>query len=462
MNDFTVLIVGRPNVGKSTLFNRLNGRRQALVLDVPGVTRDRNESRVAWYRDGKPYVVRLVDTGGLAGEAFDKEISEQVRSGMRSADVIVVVFDGRSGFVPQDREALDEIRKHPDFSRLPVIGVVNKVDEENLEDLAHEFHEAGLDELLTISAEHGRGIDDLKLRVLDFYKGEPSAQEDVDDLERAGKRKSGSLVPRIAVVGRPNVGKSTLVNALLGEERMITSPIAGTTVDSVDSQVELDGHEFVLVDTAGIRRKSKTEQGVEVLSVVMARKALERADLALLVVDADAGISDQDAKVASLCEQAGTSVAILVNKWDLREKRPGSNKKSVAEEIRRGLKFLSWAPVVFTSGLKRKGIKGLGDLMADILEQKGLKLQAKELTEYMRDRLHIHNPDGAKIFYVHQSGSHPPTFVGHVNDPEKVRKNLERQLIVGMRERWGYMGSPIRLKFERTGRTQASSGRPTR
>ncbi|MCC7441440.1 MAG: ribosome biogenesis GTPase Der [Bdellovibrionales bacterium] len=446
--ELTLLIVGRPNVGKSTLFNRLAGRKQALVLDVPGVTRDRNEARVSWRVNDQPYTVRLVDTGGLAGELFDEEIAAQVAAGMREADLILAVFDGRAGYIPQDAEALERVRRQPEFTGVPVLGIVNKIDHDGVEEVVHEFHASGLDELMTVSAEHGRGILELQARVREILEAEPSPEEESAELDRARRRKTGSLVPRIAVLGRPHVGKSTLVNALLGRERMITSPMAGTTIDSVDSEVELDGHPYVLVDTAGIRRKSKTEQGVEVLSVVLARKALDRADIALFVVDAEAGISDQDAKVAGLCDAAGTSVVILVNKWDLKESKPGASRKAAAEQVRQGLKFLSWAPVVFTSGLKREGLEGLGDLIHDVLEQKAAKVSSRDLTEWMREQLLIRNPSGARLFFAHQSGTHPPTFVGHVNDPRKVHFSMERNFINGIRERWGYMGSPVRLKFQ--------------
>lgn len=244
------------------------------------------------------------------------------------------------------------------------------------------------------------------------------------------------------------MGKSTLVNALLGESRMITSLIAGTTVDAVDSRAELDGREVVLIDTAGIRRKNKTEEGVEVLSVIQAKKALERANLAILVLDGEQGITDQDEKIGGLVEEAGTSVIIFINKWDTQSKNPEFTREHAAGWVRKEMGFLKYAPIVFTSGIKSQGLDGLGELIEEILNQRTVKVQTKELTEWVRKESGIHNPLNAKFYLSHQVSRHPPTFICHVNDPEKVHFSLRRHLANGIREHWGYMGTPIRVLFQ--------------
>jgi len=260
--------------------------------------------------------------------------------------------------------------------------------------------------------------------------------------------------PRIAIVGRPNVGKSTLTNAILGEKRMITSPIAGTTVDSVDSQASLDDIPMVLIDTAGIRRKSKTEQGVEVLSVVQARKALERCDVAILVLDGEMGLTDQDEKIGGLIEEVGCGVILAVNKWDTQRKNREFTMEMAADQVRGKMPFLRYAPVVFLSAKERKGLRGLGELIVDILQQRRLKLETHEFTEWVRNQSGVHNPMNAKFYLCHQSGRHPPTFVCHVSDPKKVHFSLKRHLINQIRKKWGYMGNPIRLLF-----VEAKAGR---
>lgn len=254
-------------------------------------------------------------------------------------------------------------------------------------------------------------------------------------------------LPRLVIVGRPNVGKSTMVNALVGEERMIASPIAGTTVDAVDSEAELGGRPFVLIDTAGIRRKSKTERGVEVLSVVQARKALERCDVAVLLLDGESGITDQDEKIGGLIEEVGCGVVLVVNKWDTQRGKKGFGRQEASEIIRKEMGFLRYAPILFASARQGRGFDDLGDLILEILEQRRVKVATHELTEWVRKASTIHNPMNAKFYLAHQSGRYPPTFVFHVSDPERIHFSLRRHLANGIREKWGYMGSPIRLVF---------------
>jgi GTP-binding protein len=478
-----IVVIGRPNVGKSTLFNRLVGHRRALVHDEPGVTRDRLEVKTTWWVRARPMPVMVVDTGGVGGERFAEEIEKQVGIALEEADCVLLVFDGAAGRTPADEELLKRLQQSGIMKRLPMIGVINKVDAEMHEDRINDFYSAGLDRLVTISAEHGRGIDDLEAEALNYEFSDVQADEEAaaaaeaeaaaeferqqeleldEDLE--GEIEDESLdrfddefddepetterkVPRVTIMGRPNVGKSTLINALLREDRMITSPIAGTTVDSIDSVVKLGDKPFVFVDTAGIRRKSKTERGIEVLSVVQSRKALESSDVVVLMIDGEGGMTDQDEKIGGLIENAGVSVIIAVNKWDTQRKTPEFTREIAADAVRKEMGFLRWAPILFMSAKEGRGIDDLGDLIDEILAQRRLKLATKELTEWVRRQSDIHNPQNAKFFLAHQSGRHPPTFVFHVNDPERVHFSLRRHLANNLRERWGYMGSPVRLLF---------------
>jgi len=452
-----ILIMGRPNVGKSTLFNRLLGRRRALVHDLPGVTRDRLEEQAKWNWKREIVAVRLIDTGGLGSGQFSREIEDQVEAGLQDADVVLVVFDGQTGMTIEDREVVRKMKTSGLTKSKPVIAIVNKVDAEKHEDFQADFFQAGFDPLFTVSAEHNRGIDDLKAEILSHCQELLELQiqsvdseldlEADDEAETETEEERKASIPRIAIVGRPNVGKSTLVNAILGQKRMITSPIAGTTVDAIDSMASLDDKPCILIDTAGIRRKNKTEEGVEVLSVVQARKALERADVALLVLDGELGLTEQDEKIGGMIEEIGLSVIIVVNKWDTQSKNVEFSKDEAATRVRKKMAFLKYAPVVFTSGLKRQGLRGLGDLIEEILHQRSIKIPTHQLTEWVRKESTVHNPFNAKFYLSHQVSRHPPTFACHVSDPEKVHFSLQRHLLNALREKWGFMGTPVRMVF---------------
>jgi GTP-binding protein len=466
-----LVIIGRPNVGKSTLFNRLFGRRRALVHDEPGVTRDRLEERVDWILLGRKHSFILVDTGGMGGERFAEEIERQVVIALSSADVVLMLFDGEAGYTAHDRDLIQKLKIAGVHKKAKVIGVVNKVDANTHEDRINDFYASGLDPLITISAEHARGIDELKTAILEaagnpegelvkseeeleLDEAEYEADEDFD--EDAEEEPRERAVPAIAIVGKPNVGKSTLINALLGEERMITSPIAGTTVDSVDSVTMLNDKEYLLIDTAGIRRKNKTEQGVEVLSVVQTKKALDRADIAILLLDGEEGLADQDEKIGGLIEEVGCSVIIMMNKWDT-QRHTGFKQEDAAERIRGKMAYLRYAPILFVSAQKNQGLDDLGDLVEEILHQRKLKIPTHEFTEWVKKEATVHNPENAKFYMSHQAGRHPPTFVSHVSDPEKVHFSLRRHLVNTLREKWGFMGTPIRFVF-----VKGASKRPAR
>jgi GTP-binding protein len=452
-----VVIVGRPNVGKSTLFNRLLGRRQALVYDEPGVTRDRIEKKAKWWVRGKGYEILLTDTGGLGAGRFSEEIKRQVEMALSTADSVIALFDAQAGLTDEDRDLIRQLKKSGVTQRAEILCAVNKVDSECHESLISDFFALGLEKVLTISAEHGRGMDDLQETVIDslpagaFGEAEASAESqesgETEPSEEELAEAEPEKIPHIAIVGRPNVGKSTMTNALLREDRMITSPVAGTTVDAVDSLVYLNDKPYVLIDTAGIRRKNKTEQGIEVLSVVQARKALERADIAILMLDGESGIVDQDEKIGGLIEEIGCSVILMLNKWDTQKSNTEFTKDDAAKIIRDSMGFLKYAPIMFVSAKERRGFKDLGDLISEILHQRQLKIPTHEFTEWVRKEALIHNPMGAKFYMCHQSGRNPPTFVCHVNDPGKIHFSLKRHLINAIRERWGFMGSPVRLLF---------------
>lgn len=446
-----IVIMGRPNVGKSTLFNRLVGNRRALVHDEPGVTRDRIEHAATWWVRAKKYDVMLIDTGGVGGDRFAEEIESQVGIALEDADAALVVCDAQAGVTAADEVLIKRLNRSGVSKRIPVFCIVNKVDAETHEGLISEFFSLGLEKVLTISAEHGRGIDDLQESLietlmqdsLDLPKEIP--QEIPEDSEQEAP--PAPTIPRVAIVGRPNVGKSTLTNAILGQKRMITSPIAGTTVDAVDSQVEMNGKTFILIDTAGIRRKSKTEQGIEVLSVVQARKALERADVALLMLDGEEGTTDQDEKIGGLIEEVGCGVVLVVNKWDTQRKNQKFTPEVAAARIRKKMGYLKYAPILFVSAKEGRGFDDLGDLISEIIFQKSLKIPTPEFTKWVRKEATIHNPMNAKFFMCHQAGRNPPTFVCHVSDPDKVHFSLRRHLVNALRERWGFMGSPVRMLF---------------
>ncbi|MEO5969454.1 MAG: ribosome biogenesis GTPase Der, partial [Bdellovibrionia bacterium] len=473
-HPFRVIIMGRPNTGKSTLFNRMIGRRRALVHNEAGVTRDRNEAAVEWNVGGKSLPILVVDTGGLGGERFANEIQAQVKTALENADMVLFVFDGQAGLTPLDQELLRDLNRSGALEKsVPVLGIVNKVDAAVHEERIADFFSVGLENILTLSAEHGRGLDDLKEaifaaavdRLTDIHPRKADQQTEPTKLVNADSETSDEAqtddsqtdevqeepfvhrTPAIAIVGRPNVGKSTLFNAIVGESRMITSPIAGTTVDSVDSTVMLGDREFLFVDTAGIRRKSKTEQGIEVLSVVQAKKALERADIALLVIDGEKGITDQDQKISSLVEEAGCSVILVLNKWDLHRKNVKFTTELASKRIRSEMAHLKYAPIIFVSALRQQGLENLGDLIEEILTQRRLKIATHEFTEWVREEASVHNPKNARFYLCHQSGRNPPTFVCHVNDPEKIDFSLQRHLVNALRARWGFMGSPVRLLF---------------
>lgn len=428
-----IAIVGRPNVGKSTLFNRLVGRRKAMVDDQPGVTRDRNYAEVS--RFGTPFI--LVDTGGFEPETKDrllKQMREQSRFAMEEADLILFVMDARDGLTPADSEVVEMLRRVDK----PVFFVVNKVDGERQEHATGEFFGIGVDRLYTVSAEHNRGVGELMDDVLAKLPEDRTQEEEGE-------------VTRVAVVGRPNVGKSTLVNRLLGYERVVANPTAGTTRDSVDTPFLCNRKRYLLIDTAGIRRKGKTVEKVEKYSVMDALRSIERADVVLIVLSAEDGVTEQDSKIAGYAYEAGRGCIFVVNKWDSLAKDNASMGRFV-EEIRRSFKYLPFAPILFVSALSGQRT---GKIMAEVdlvMEQFVRRVTTADLNRIFSQAVeekHAPLDQGrrVKFFYATQVSTRPPSFVVFTNRPEGIHFSYERYIMNRFREAFGFTGTPLRLIF---------------
>ena len=436
-----VAIVGRPNVGKSTLFNRLAGGRPALVEDVPGVTRDRRYGEADF--GGRRF--RIVDTGGLdpgAEEgAIQAGIHRQARRALDEADLIVFVTDAREGLTPTDREVADLLRQ----AKAPVIVVANKVDGAAQEALVGEIFELGLGDVIGMSASHGRGARELLDAIL----------EQLPDVKPPPVEGEAPATVRIAFVGRPNVGKSSLVNRLLGEERVLVHDKPGTTTDPVDTPFELDGRSYVLVDTAGIRKRARVEEPTEKIAVSMALGQIQRADVAVLTIDASEGPAEQDQKIAGQIEESGRAALIVVNKDDLLSGE--AERKKLTEKIGDTLQFLSWAPIVFVSAKTGKGVTKIVDEARHVFEEHGKRIATAELNRFFAEVCE-HTPPPTfrgkpvRIFYLTQPASHPPTFLLWANRPELVHYAYRRFLVNKLRERFGFRGSPVRIVTKRRGK----------
>jgi GTP-binding protein len=413
-------------VGKSTLFNAILGQRRSIVGDEPGITRDRIHGE-ADYR-GRRF--ELIDTGGIItddAELIPSQILKQARVALEDASYVIFLIDGRAEVTGADRDLAGMLRK----LAKPVALAVNKIDSPVREHLAHEFHELGFDHLFPVSAEHHLGIEEL----LDHVTHGIAATEGAEPEKR----------PRIkvAILGRPNVGKSTLLNALAGSERAIVSPIAGTTRDAVDESVIHDGIEYVFVDTAGIRRKGKTKLMAEKLSVVMARKHLRMANVALLVMDASEGVLALDATIAGYAHEEGRAVILCVNKWDA-SKEP--DKRRFLETIRDELKFLDYAPVMFMAAQKRQGTRALIPLIRKVYESASKRIGTGELNRFVETLRWEYQP---RIRYLTQASMRPPTFVAFTDRDSKLHFSGERYLINRLREKFGFEGTPVVVKTKR-------------
>jgi len=478
----TLAIVGRPNVGKSTLFNRIVGSRRAIVGDEPGITRDRLYAEAEW----RGRRLRIVDTGGILPEEKDlipTEIYRQARVALDEAAAIVMVVDGRSELAGPDLELARLLRK----ANRPLFLAVNKVDSAKQSSLIDEFHRLGIPQMFPVSAEHGRGIDDLLDAVIAILPQEPSTtlrlrsgqapdSENIEDGQAANDQRltTDDALPvaeaphevRVAIIGHPNVGKSTLLNSLTASDRAIVSPVPGTTRDAVDEVVERNGRRFRFIDTAGIRRKGKTHLMAEKLSVVMAHKHLEAADVALLVIDATEGVSQLDASIAGYAHERGRSIIIVVNKWDLviggqkesrptkaermrESKRPG-DRDAYEERVRYDLKFLNYAPIVFISAKSGKGTEKIFPLLEQVATERRKRVTTSEMNRFLEhvdfDRASVPMRQRVKILYMTQASVAPPTFVLFTNRAVKLHFSYQRFLENQIREAFGFVGTPIWIK----------------
>jgi GTPase len=417
----SVVIVGRPNVGKSTLFNRITGQRRSIVGDEPGITRDRIEGRAS--HEGKQFEV--IDTGGIVVNDEDyipSQILAQARVALDEASQVILVVDGRSELTAPDRELAALLRK----TGKPVTLVVNKCDTGAKESLIHDFYSLGIKDIYPVSSEHGLGMDAMLDHVTEGFpsEAEPAVERGI----------------KVAIIGRPNVGKSTLLNALTGKERSIVSPIAGTTRDAVDETVERNGTHFVFVDTAGIRRKGKTKEMAEKLSVVMARRHIRLADIVLLVMDASEGFVALDATIAGYAHEGGRPVILVINKWDL---ITSGKRKEFEQNVRDRLKFLDYAPMVFMSALKGSGVNDLLELIVRVNESAFHRVTTGELNRFV-ETLKF---DERKVLYITQASVRPPSFILFTDKAGPLHFSHERYLTNQLRKRFGFEGTPIHVKI---------------
>ena len=433
-----VAIVGRPNVGKSMLFNRLVGKRLSIVEDTPGVTRDRLYAECEWC--GRTF--DMVDTGGIE-PSTDSEIllfmREQAQIAIDAADVIVLVTDIRTGVTAADKDVANMLLR----SRKPVVLAVNKADSTGPEDPAvYEFYELGLGDPIAVSAVHGHGTGELLDACLAHFPPQEEEEEEDDSI-------------KVAVIGKPNVGKSSLINRILGEKRVIVSNVAGTTRDAVDTPFENDKGKYVFIDTAGIRRKSKVDERVEKFSVMRAQLAIERADVCVIMIDARDGVTDQDTKIAGLAHEAGKASIIVVNKWDLVEKETGTMEK-MRKDIMRDLSFMSYAPVLFISAATGQRTDRLFELINYVNDQSSLRISTGMLNDVLADaQARVQPPTDKgrrlKIYYMTQTGVKPPNFVIFCNSRELFHFSYQRYIENQIRSVFGLEGTPVRIVIRQKG-----------
>ena len=444
-----VAIVGRPNVGKSTFFNRMIGEQLAIVEDLPGTTRDRLYGDAEW--NGREFT--LIDTGGLelgASDDITSRIRAQVELAIEEADVIVFVVDANAGITEADREVADLLRS----AGKSVVLAANKADNAKRRQEAVEFYELGVGEPITMSSSQGTGTGDVLDAITDALP--PKEMEEEAEAE----------LPRVAIVGRPNVGKSSLLNAVLGQERVIVSDTPGTTRDAIDTTVEHNGQPLVLIDTAGIRRRGRVGPGIEKYSVLRATRAIERSDVALLLIDATEGITAQDTHIAGAIHEAGKGVVVVINKWDAIKEKRAQHRAGTAppledeppdaqdfkEAIRRDLKFIPYAPEIFAAAKTRYHIGPILDAALRIAEERKRRVPTAKLNEVVKTAMLRHHPPAVKgrvlrVYYVTQAETSPPTFVFFVNEPELLHFSYERYLDNQLRAAFGFEGTAIRLIF---------------
>jgi len=426
-----VAIVGRPNVGKSTIFNRIAGERIAIVEDKPGITRDRIYCRGEW--NGRSF--HLIDTGGLEFGGDDEmleHIRHQAELAIEEAHVILFLVDGQAGMTATDEEVARLLHR----SNKPVVVGVNKVDHPSHREVIYDFYQMGFGDVFPISALHGTGTGDLLDRIVELF---PDLEEEVYDEDTI----------RVCLIGRPNVGKSSLVNAILGEERVIVSPVAGTTRDAIDTPFERDGQKYVLIDTAGMRKKGRVYETTEKYSVLRALKAIERSDVVLVVLDGERGIAEQDKRIAGYAHEAGRASIFVVNKWDAVEKDDKTMDR-FRREIRDEFHFMDYAPSLFVSAKTKRRVHTILPMVNEVAEQHAMRVPTSVLNEVLTDAVLTTPPPSDKgkrlrILYGTQVSVKPPTFVLFVNDPELAHFSYQRYLENRLREAFGFHGTPLRL-----------------
>ncbi|ODG93666.1 MULTISPECIES: ribosome biogenesis GTPase Der [Bacillaceae] len=430
MSKPTVAIVGRPNVGKSTIFNRIVGERISIVEDIPGVTRDRIYSSGEWLNQE----FSLIDTGGIdiGDEPFLEQIRQQAEIAMDEADVIIFLTNGREGVTAADEEVAKILYK----TKKPVVLAVNKVDNPEMRSDIYDFYALGFGEVFPISGSHGLGLGDLLDEVVKHFPDQEDENYDEETI-------------KFSLIGRPNVGKSSLVNALLGQDRVIVSNVAGTTRDAVDTPYSKDGQDYVIIDTAGMRKKGKVYESTEKYSVLRALRAIERSDVVLVVLDGEEGIIEQDKKIAGYAHQAGRSVVIVVNKWDAVEKDEKTMNEFI-ENIRAHFQFLDYAPIVFLSAKTKKRTQTLLPMINKACESHSLRVPTNVLNDVIMDAIAMnptptHNGQRLRVYYATQVAIKPPTFVVFVNDPELLHFSYERFLENRIRDAFDFEGSPIKI-----------------
>ncbi len=432
MGKAILAIVGRPNVGKSTLFNTLAGEKISIVEDHPGVTRDRIYADVTWLN----HSFSMIDTGGIEMDSKDKMLKhmrEQADIAIDTADVILFLVDVRQGLVDADFKVADMLRK----SGKPVILVVNKVDnfEKYMPDV-YEFYNLGIGDPHPISAASKLGIGDMLDAVMELFDLEKIEEEEDDR-------------PKIAIVGKPNAGKSSLINSLLGENRVIVSDVAGTTRDAIDTEIVYNGTEYVFIDTAGLRRKSKIKENIERYSIIRTVAAIERSDVVILMIDATEGVSEQDAKIAGIAHDRGRGLIIAVNKWDAIEK-DNHTVKEYTKKVRDILSFVPYAEIIFISALTGQRTKKIFDLLETVIENHAMRIQTGVLNEILMEAVALQQPPSdkgkrLKLFYMTQVSTKPPTFVLFVNKKELMHFSYQRYIENRIRDTFGFMGTPIRI-----------------
>ncbi len=435
MSRPTVAIVGRPNVGKSTLFNRIVGERDAIVSEQAGTTRDRHFGDAEWA--GRRFW--LVDTGGLlpdSHEAMDKAIRRQVEAALEEADLILFLADGRDGLHPVDQAIAEKLRK----ARRPVLVAVNKLDQLPNETAQHEFHALGFGDPVPVSAGIGKGSGDLLDAVV--AKLPPAAADEGED------------EIQVAIVGRPNAGKSSLANRLLGEDRYVVHPEAGTTRDAVDSVLRYHGHTLRFIDTAGLRRRARVQEDVEFYSTLRTRRAIERADVCVLVVDATLGLHNQDLRIATEAWERGAGLVIAVNKWDLVEEKDANTARRGQELLVEKAPFLEYVPFVYLSALSGQRARKVLDLIVEVAEARVKRVATAEVNRVLEGLVQRQQPpqkpgEEVKLLYASQIGTAPPAFAIVSNRPDDVPESYQRYLLHGFRDAWAFTGAPVRLKFSR-------------